>query len=289
MAKTLHPDALCALEYAEEHFVCENYMLGTKGVLGFLERSRGQLLVRDSVVRSSLLFVLSGRFKVYAQGGYMPLSGGQVTMIAAGDSFYAEAEEDSLLLYCAFDRNMPLCHKFTLETLAGFLPKMAGRQTAVLPVKPLLLRYLRLTSDILHERLFCVHYQRITVETVFLLLRGFYTKEELALLFRPVLGKGFDFRDQVQRHYSVWNTVKELAAAMGMSLATFNRKFLDAFGKPAGQWLLEKKKECILRDLLATKDTVADLADKYRMSPNYFSAFCKENFGRSPSDIRNRE
>ena len=64
MAKTLYPDALCALEYAEEHFVCENYMLGTKGVLGLLERHRGQLLVRDAVVRSSLLFLLSGRFRV---------------------------------------------------------------------------------------------------------------------------------------------------------------------------------------------------------------------------------
>ena len=289
MADVVCMTSAAGLEYADEHFVCENYLNGEKAVLGFLEKRAGQLVAYDTLARSTLVFVMSGKVRIFAGKSYNDLSCGFMTLVPAGDGFYGEVCEDTLLLYCSFSRDMPLCNKFTLETLAGFLPQSGGGEESVLPVRPLLARYLTLTLDVLRLGLLCVHYQHITVETVFLLLRAFYTKEELARLFRPVLGTDFDFRDRVLGSYSARSTVKELAVGMGLSLATFNRRFLAAFGVPAGQWLLDKKKERILRDLLVTQDTVAELADKYGMSPNYLSAFCKGHFGLSPSEIRNRD
>lgn len=277
------------LEYADEHFVCENYSNGRQAVLGFIEKQAGQLLAYDALARSTLVFVLSGEVRIFSGGTYRDLPAGSMTLVSAGDGFYGEARTDFLLVYCSFSRDMPLCNKFALESLSAFLPRSgapAGMGGAVLPVRPLLSRYLQVAVDVLRICMLCAHYQRITVETVFLLLRGFYTKEELALLFRPVLGRDFDFRDKLLGAYSVRITVKELASAMDMSLATFNRRFLAAFGIPAGQWLVDKKKERLLRDLLVTKDTVAELADKYGMSPNYLSSFCKEHFGLPPSEIR---
>ena len=123
-----------------------------------------------------MVFVLSGEVRIFSGGTYRDLPAGSMTLVSAGDGFYGEARTDFLLVYCSFSRDMPLCNKFALESLSAFLPRSgapAGMGGAVLPVRPLLSRYLQVAVDVLRIRMLCAHYQRITVETVFLLLRGF--------------------------------------------------------------------------------------------------------------------
>ena len=59
-----------------------------------------------------------------------------------------------------------------------------------------------------------------------------------------------------------------------------------AFGTSAKQWLIQKKKEKLLRDIIMTNMSIAELADKYRFSVNYLTTFCKEHFGKSPTELR---
>lgn len=126
MADVVCMTSAAGLEYADEHFVCENYLNGEKAVLGFLEKRAGQLVAYDTLARSTLVFVMSGKVRIFAGKSYNDLSCGFMTLVPAGDGFYGEVCEDTLLLYCSFSRDMPLCNKFTLETLAGFLPQSGG-------------------------------------------------------------------------------------------------------------------------------------------------------------------
>ncbi len=37
---------------------------------------------------------------------------------------------------------------------------------------------------------------------------------------------------------------------------------------------------------MMTDLTVAELADKYKYTANYLTTFCKEHFGKSPTELR---
>lgn len=84
------------LEYADEHFVCENYSNGRQAVLGFIEKQAGQLLAYDALARSTLVFVLSGEVRIFSGGTYRDLPAGSMTLVSAGDGFYGEARSDFL-------------------------------------------------------------------------------------------------------------------------------------------------------------------------------------------------
>lgn len=73
---------------------------------------------------------------------------------------------------------------------------------------------------------------------------------------------------------------------MGMSTATFNRKFKKAFGLPVGKWINAKRKINVLIDLKTTDMTIKDIAAKYNLTPNYLTNFCKKQLGNVPANIR---
>ena len=108
-------------------------------------------------------------------------------------------------------------------------------------------------------------------------------------LFRSVQSDDFDFREEIFKHYTCEVNAQELCALMGMSTATFNRKFKKAFGLPVGEWLNSKRKVNVLMDLKTTYMTIKDIAVKYNLTPNYLTNFCKKQLGDVPANLRSGE
>ena len=90
----------------------------------------------------------------------------------------------------------------------------------------------------------------------------------------------------VIKNYACEINAQQLISLTGLPAATFNRKFKKAFGMTIGQWLNSKRKENILRDLIMTDLSQKEIANKYNITPNYLSNFCKEQFGSTPSSLR---
>ncbi|MCD8270337.1 MAG: hypothetical protein LUD46_19140 [Parabacteroides sp.] len=63
---------------------------------------------------------------------------------------------------------------------------------------------------------------------LFLLLRGFYKKEELANLFYSIIGQSIDFRSLVMENYLKVDHVDELAQIARMGRTNFNNKFVKS-------------------------------------------------------------
>ena len=147
--------------------------------------------------------------------------------------------------------------------------------------------YFDLLARCLDEGLMCHHFHDAKQQELFILLRVFYPPEEIYNLLRSVIGREVGFKDFVLRHYTEIPDVKSFASQARMTLATFQRKFKQEFGRPVSQWLIERRAERLLRELRNTNKDFSTIAVEMRFSSlSYMSAFCKRHFGMPPSGVR---
>ena len=274
------------LTYQKEHLECENYVSNEQAIWGIQELESGKLFIKENLKRHTLVFVLEGELHISStQVIEQKIIAGKMFLIPAGGNFYGKAIRDTLFMRCSFTHNMALCNRFSIERLQIYATEI-HKNIALIPIHPLLYKELETTRYILQTGLWCIHYQRIKLETLFIELRGFYQRKDLVALFAPILGKDSDFKDKVMSLYTEVNTAKELAEKLNMSSTGFKRKFHKTFGISAKQWLIQKKKEKLLRDILMTNMPVAELAEKYNFTVNYLATFCQKHFGKSPTELR---
>ena len=278
------------LKYMKEHLVCENYISDERSILESIEIKAGRHLIREELERSTLGFILSGEMDISTGGAICQRVGErQLFLIPAGDSFHGKAVTNTALIRCSFTRDMALCNRFSIEQWQKHIPTLCQREKCgitLLPIHELLFKELEITRDVMQTGMSCIHFQRIKKEIIFIELRAFYRKEELADLFAPVLGEDNDFKDKVMQIYPRVKTAEELIDRMNMSPTVFKRKFREAFGISARQWLIQKKKEKLFRDILMTNMSISELAEKYKFTTNYITTFCRKHFGKSPKELR---
>ena len=102
-----------------------------------------------------------------------------------------------------------------------------------------------------------------------ILLRGYYSLEDLYILLKSVIGSSDNFKDFVLENYQ--------------------RKFKEEFKWPVREWLNERRAERILRDIRNTDKSIAEIATSYGFATaSYFTVFCKQYFGMTPSELRRR-
>lgn len=278
------------LKYRKEHLVCENYISDERAILEAAEVKAGKYFIREDVERNTLVFVLSGEIDI-STAGYVSqrIREKQMFLVCAGDSFHGKAVTDTSLMRCSFGRDMALCNRFSIDQLQKIIPASChpvAHGITLLPIHELLYKELEITCEIMRTGMSCIHFQRIRKESLFIELRGFYQKEELARLFEPILGMDNDFKDSVLQVYSQVETAQELIDKLNMSPTVFKRKFKETFGVSPRQWLLRKKKQKLIRDILMTNTTIAELAEKYKFTVNYLTTFCRTHFGKAPTELR---
>lgn len=275
------------LKYVGEHLSCDNYLPGADTVIDAQRFAEGDSFIKDYLETSTLIFVLEGEISI-TSAKYVNHTVGKGLMFLAprGGSLYCKMRAPSRLMRMSLVEGFTLCNKYSVEKLGAYADKLSVSQPYLLPIVPQLMAELEATEAAVSQKLMCRHYQFAKVNIVLILMRGFYEREQLASLFKPVLGENIDFKNLVLGLYPQAKSVKELINLTNTPPTTFNRKFQQAFGMPAGQWIMEKKKESILRDVIMTKLGVVQIARKHGFSSNYLTAFCKERFGLPPMELR---
>lgn len=277
----------------QEHVSCKNY--ATEGaVIQIRTVNRGAYLSYGDNHRPFLCFLLQGkiccRFDVRTS---VMIGAGEMCFIMRGEIFWGEALEPATILICFLDATIALCNEYTIKSLSEFLPKTDKKECPaipyILPISDILFAELSTTRIAMNTGLLCYHYQREKRDIFLLMLRGFYSKIELAELFRPILSDDFDFKQTILQNYTPEMNVNDMINRSGMPSASFNRKFMKAFGTTPRQWLAQKKERSILCDLLMSDLTIKEIAAKYGFSPNYFSKFCFMHLGGSPIELRKNE
>ncbi|MDR0430127.1 MAG: helix-turn-helix transcriptional regulator [Tannerellaceae bacterium] len=142
-----------------------------------------------------------------------------------------------------------------------------------------LIRYIR-------NGLNCTKMNELKIQELFLLLKRFYSKEIIANLFHPILGKLPGFKDKVMQNYQKVTNVDELAGLLGMGRTNFDIRFKKEFGMTPLQWMLKEKAKRVRFSMADPGVTLSDIMQKYNFnSPTHLNRFCKQQFGCSPSEL----
>lgn len=142
-------------------------------------------------------------------------------------------------------------------------------------------------SKNLEAGLNCTHYHEIKRHELFILLRAYYEKEELYSLFLPLMSCNSDFRNFVFQYHKEISDVSEFASLANMTVRSFQRRFKSEFSCSAQEWLSARRAENILRELRTTTKDLSTIAREYGFSAmSYFTTFCKQHLGMTPSALR---
>lgn len=281
------------LLYVREHVTCANYAADGP-ILQTRTFEPGASLNFGSDHPHFLCFLLQGRFRFrhnLEDRGEIGVR--EMIFIPRGDLFRGVALEPTSVVLCFLDAMIALCNEYTIKHLSDYLVETGtihqSDASAILPIRSILFAELEVTRAAMDTGMLCFHYQREKRDIFLLMLRAFYSKEELAEFFRPALGEDFDFKHQILKLYTPSIRVTEMIDRMGLPSTSFNRKFIKVFRTAPKNWLLDRKKRDILNDLLMTDLSVKQLALKYGFTPNYFNKFCQQHLGGSPAELRLRQ
>ena len=277
------------LHYVNEHLGCSNYATDETSLFFLREIKPGETIVRNYLDFTLLVFLYRGDVEItYGIDSKLHLKGGNVFLLPKNlEIKVTSSDGGASALMCKFTCDIKMCSMYSLKQLEKFLPENLDNRMFCLPFDDRIRAFVNLTVMSLSAGLNCTHYHQIKREELFMYLRAGYTKEELAMFFSPILGKDLDFKDFVLTHYKQIFDVKEFAEKANMSQSTFNRRFKESFNDTALKWLLARKSESILNDIVKSDLTFAEISEKYRFSsPSYFVTFCKKHYGKTAAELR---
>ena len=280
------------MKNAEQRLTREVSEDGRLPLFYVLRLRKGEHFSRDRMCSSLLVFVLEGEVEISTGVYVKEFAGeGQMFVVHKGDNGYAKGLKDAVVLLCSFDSSMALCNGLSLGNATEDYkePTPEERLSQGLPrleIKSMLMTELKLIQHEVESNLLDYRFMEFKRYIIVSMLRTLYNKEELFYMFRCVRNDDFDFRDKVLHFYTCDINAQELCAKMEMSSATFNRRFKRAFGMPCGEWLNSKRQVQVLMDLKTTDLSVKEIAEKYNLTPNYLTDFCKKFLGDVPGNLR---
>lgn len=154
-------------------------------------------------------------------------------------------------------------------------------------VKPRLMEFLYSIKNYLDDNNTCPYIYECKEWELILILRAYYSSEELMNFFFPVVCHVHEFESFVMKNYLKMKGVKEFVDLSGMNLSAFNRKFKFHFGESPYQWLIKQRAKHIYHELTTTNKSFSVIAKEFYFNDSsHFNHYCKSMFGNSPSKIR---
>lgn len=272
----------------KEHVACSHYLDKTHLKFIHLHLTDETHFTPNRNESSMLFFLIAGacRVETSERGETIDIKEGQLIFITAGCHFKATGHPHGECIILLFNE-FSFCENLTLQNLAQQVneeyPLLEPHDMA-LPLKAFLKGMVFYTDNQIN----CAHLQQIKQDECFILMRICYTKEELARIFAPLLcSRDLVLKMKIQRFAAQARTIAELAARCEMTEITMKRKIKALFGMSAYQWMLKQRNRQILFDL-RNGLTPKEICFTYDYpSLSNFAAYCKRQFGFSPSQIIN--
>jgi len=277
------------IHYLNEHRHCENYITNNN-TLGFrhLVFQKGEIIPSVDKENNHLLLLIKGEIKILCNEYSRILKAGELILIpkSAETSIFIQENADMVIHSFTYCSNM--CDHFAFEKLTTYANKITYNFEPTKIVQPIY-KFLELLIFYLDNKLLCKHIQDIKQTEMFMIFRAFYTKEECAALFYPLLSVNIDFKYMVLDNFQKVKTVQELADICCLSLTTFNRKFKVFFKDSPYNWILKQKGKHILMKLRQSNIPICDIIEEYGFSsPGHFTSYCKTHFNMTPTQLRTK-
>jgi AraC-like DNA-binding protein len=277
---------MCGLR---ENSTCDkDAAAGLAPLVRSVELSEGQLFEHRSD-RNELLLLLSGS---------IVLSGGcrqdrtvvekQFSLLPPDEAITLSGTEPARLIICRLVERLEHCKHADLSEFRK--PGMPGdSHFPVLPFRQPVERFVESLSMALESGLSCEPYLICKLSELMFLLRACYTESERDELSRSFSRRHSEFRSRILSLENLVKTAKEMAGRCHMTEVGFRKRFKQEMGVPPKEYLLERKKWRIDRDLRNGTKSNYELCEEYGFtSASSLANFCREHLGGTPSDLRRK-
>lgn len=277
------------LFYYEEHASCKHYVSNVKVGFKYTDLKAGVELYNEENTINYLIFIMKGEVCVSCnQINNQHFYAGELFLIPYLSTMSGKTLTDVSAMVCMFSKPENLCDKIELESLAPFSEKLAYKFSG-LEIRPVFLSFLNLLKLYMQDGTSCKHLHELKQKEMFLLFRFYYTKEELAELFYPIIGQSLDFREKVIMNYLNYSKVQELAECCGYSVNRFIEKFKAEFHSTPMQWMQKQKAVHIKSRLADPNLPIKAIVDEFEFtSHTHLNSYCKRFWGMTAVEVREK-
>lgn len=277
--------------YSEEHLRCSNYIHEVKYGFKYREYPYGSLITSESLYSNIVIFMLKGTLKYSCcTERDNVISAGQMIFLPIRSLCDLEFADGSAIVALVFDKWDFTCLTVPFQALRK-LASYVEAPTNTLPINEAMHRFLDLMTLYLRNGVSCEAFHKLKIEEFFVLLRHFYSKEQIAGFLAPMLGSSQEFRLNCLRMRATTHNITELIEHSGMSKTKFYEEFRKEFGDiNPKKWFDGYLEYKILHEASKPGATVKELAYHLNFeSESAFSQYCHRHFGITASElIKNR-
>lgn len=277
------------LLYLTEHLSCSNYRSDSDSGFSYRELDKGDVYRVSNAKTNCTLFLIQGEVDCHLEEHQvLPMSRKHMLYIPQNMDVRIESVTASQCMLLFWNKNVTGCDKLFFHSLPTKVSYIDTNDGIILPIKTPLMNVLKSVKQYLDAKMLCMHLHLLKQEELLLVLRGFYSKQDLAAFFSTSTSIRKPFEKFVLENYTKTSSIKELASLCHISERSFNRKFHASFGESPYQWIQKKKSEQIQEMINDEAFSFKEIAEKFDFSTSsHFTAYCQRMFGMSPSQLRN--
>jgi AraC-like DNA-binding protein len=255
-------------------------------IFGIKQEKKGKTVQLKEMHLNHLLFILEGEMNVSCNEFKNHLCvGGDMIFIARDANLMAETYTEVQYLLLSFNNQIQIIEQLELGELKEHSNERSifNKLEIRTPLQGVLDSILFYLNNKIKSRLLDEAKQK----EIFLVMKIFYTEQELSRFLKPVLNQDMDFKAFVFKYYIEAKNVDELAQLCNLSVRSLTRKFKIYFGDSPYRWMLRQKAHHIKMVLVDKKIPMQQIIKEYGFSsPAHFTTYCKKHFGMTPSAYR---
>lgn len=274
------------LLYVEEHSSCINYVNVPDTGFRYEEIPVGTYFQKDEISQNYILLFLEGRCSIGS--GFYPqriFKAQEMVLIPKSSVFEGYVLETLKVLIFHFRVPLNNCDMVTFESYSKYCRRIEYDFSPLEFCEPLS-KFVQQVVHYMESGMKCAHLFEIKHKEFFLLLRAFYSKEQVSYLLYPILGKTLSFKDFILTNYIKAGNIEKLISMSHLSKSSFYEKFKTDFGVTAKQWMLKQQTNIVRAKACEPAVTVKDLMDAIGYSsPTHFNRFCKTYLECTPGEL----
>lgn len=236
--------------------------------------------------QNAIVFILEGRCSFsYDQYINRAFSAGNMLFFPKSAMITGMVLEDAKIVYMTFDLPLNPHDKQYIQQLSSHA------KTITYDFAPLKINHPMnaLTTSLVYlinNGCSCEDLHEVKHKEIFLILRLFYSKEQLAEFFHPIIGGSFNFKNFILENYRKCHKLTELVELSNMHSNVFMRKFKTEFGISAYQWMLKQMCRRIQHKASEPGITIKDIMFEVGIeSYSHFNRVCKRHFKQTPREL----
>jgi hypothetical protein len=269
-----------------EHTSCRNFKVELGSGFKYMEPDKGNMLESKYIGANYIIFFLEGVYSLSCNDfPAREFKAKEMILLPKDASVKGIAITDCKIMVFKFETIVSGCDKFFLQSYEEYCANIRYTFKPTPIIKPLD-SFIDQMVYYLCNGMRCVHLHDMKQRELFLLLRSFYSPDELADFFHPIIGRSLDFHQFVLQNYENVHSVEELVELSPYGRSSFFSKFKQEFGMSVKEWMLSQKAKQVLLRLSDPDITVKSVMQEYDFDTyEQFNRFCKSHYHNTPSQL----